>query len=279
MKTLKEWMDSNAVSRNKIDNKEKSQLVLEKSDNEDDAEVMFLLCLYLVSMSENETKRLWEKFENEIKYKNRFFPESDLLKIVKDISGYATVCLPENTILYRARRFGNDEWKENALLIALYEEINKRCPDLGMEKDDLLDQSTVNSMLAMLCVREGDFNSIIEKIEEKSKLITPFWGFDKKESDAPLNKYTKEGRANPKGISYLYAAQDEKTAIMEINPKYGQQYSVCKIKIIKDVKIFDFIYFPEKMPESKYTPFINLHAISEKFSETNTGDLNDYLPT
>ena len=42
-----------------------------------------------------------------------------------------------------------------------------------------------------------------EKIDNLLNNKKDFYGFDKSNSDAPPNAYAKEGRANPKGISYL----------------------------------------------------------------------------
>lgn len=65
--------------------------------------------LYLVWMQENENERLWIDFKKEIQYKSRFFPESDLLKKVDNVSDYASDELSKGTILYRSREYTNSD--------------------------------------------------------------------------------------------------------------------------------------------------------------------------
>ena len=45
-----------------------------------------------------------------------------------------------------------------------------------------------------------------------------FWGYDEKGSDAPPKGTASPGRINPDGISYLYAANDIQTAVLEVRP-------------------------------------------------------------
>ncbi len=49
----------------------------------------------------------------------------------------------------------------------------------------------------------------------------------------------KEGRANPKGIPYLYLATEKQTAIQEVRPWIGSLISVAEFQIVKDLKIID----------------------------------------
>ncbi len=56
----------------------------------------------------------------------------------------------------------------------------------------------------------------------------------------PLNNSAPEGRANPKGISYLYVATDKKTAMSEVRPSLGEIISVGKFEAIKKLLIIDF---------------------------------------
>lgn len=45
--------------------------------------------------------------------------------------------------------------------------------------------------------------------------------FEEKEIAAPPNHLAKSGRLNPSGMSYLYAANDQATAIAETRPSVG----------------------------------------------------------
>jgi len=56
----------------------------------------------------------------------------------------------------------------------------------------------------------------------------------------PKNGSVPEGRANPKGIAYLYVADNKKTAMSEVRPSLGVSISVGKFKPTKELKIIDF---------------------------------------
>ncbi len=55
----------------------------------------------------------------------------------------------------------------------------------------------------------------------------------------PRQDVAYEGRANHKGIPYLYLATDKETAISEARPWIGADISVAEFEIIKDLKIVD----------------------------------------
>ena len=55
----------------------------------------------------------------------------------------------------------------------------------------------------------------------------------------PLVGRAKEGRANPAGISMLYLASSEQTAISEVRPWIGSELSVAEFRISRDVKVID----------------------------------------
>lgn len=55
----------------------------------------------------------------------------------------------------------------------------------------------------------------------------------------PLSHSACEGRANPKGITYLYLATDKETALSEVRPWVGQFVSVGQFKTMKDLLLID----------------------------------------
>lgn len=66
----------------------------------------------------------------------------------------------------------------------------------------------------------------------------------------PVEK-SLDGRANPKGISYFYGANDEKTTIAETRPYKTDVVNVAKFKIsLKDKKIIDI-----REPKKTISPF------------------------
>ena len=74
-------------------------------------------------------------------------------------------------------------------------------------------------------------------------------------------------------------AKDIKTAILEMRPQMQKMYNIATIEIIRDAKIFDFTYSPEKIKEDEYSIVADLHRISEEFSKPNFGDQIEYAPT
>ncbi len=55
----------------------------------------------------------------------------------------------------------------------------------------------------------------------------------------PLLDCASEGRANPKGIPYLYLATKKNTAMAEIRPWVGSMISVAIFEITKEIRIVD----------------------------------------
>jgi hypothetical protein len=98
----------------------------------------------------------------------------------------------------------------------------------------------------------------------------------------------KEGRANPKGISYLYTSNNKDTAMSEVRPGLASYISLAQLMTQRDLKIVDFTnteklsmlsYVFEEDPK-KIDEYI-LHCIGEAFSEpvNPSDDLAEYVPT
>jgi len=56
----------------------------------------------------------------------------------------------------------------------------------------------------------------------------------------PLEDCASDGRANPKGIPYLYLATTKETAMSEVRPWVGSIVSTGQFKVQRDLKIIDF---------------------------------------
>lgn len=110
----------------------------------------------------------------------------------------------------------------------------------------------------------------------------------------PIMNSASEGRANPKGISYLYLATNETTAITEVRPWKGSKVSVGLFEVIQDLNIVecgDFSDLPKPknslitiLKELTTVEWNNLNVwqdIDEAFSvPINTSDKStDYIPT
>lgn len=66
----------------------------------------------------------------------------------------------------------------------------------------------------------------------------------------PPKKETKNGRANPIGIPYLYIASSPETAITEIRGHKGETVTVAKFDLIEDLELVDL-----RDPMTTITPF------------------------
>jgi hypothetical protein len=56
----------------------------------------------------------------------------------------------------------------------------------------------------------------------------------------PTPKHHGEGRANPKGIPYLYLASDGDTAMAEMRPSINEPITLAKFRLSKDCTLVDF---------------------------------------
>ncbi|HDS4103063.1 TPA: RES family NAD+ phosphorylase [Proteus mirabilis] len=71
------------------------------------------------------------------------------------------------------------------------------------------------------------------------RFYSPYCG-DKISAVPPLN--ANEGRANRAGVSFLYCATDEYTAVSEVRPHPSDIVSIAKFKANSDLKLFDLSY-------------------------------------
>jgi hypothetical protein len=104
----------------------------------------------------------------------------------------------------------------------------------------------------------------------------------------PLKNRALEGRANPKGISYLHLASDQKTAVAESRAGVGEAVSVGVFKVSRDllvvdcsVKAAEFPTFYFKEPSAKKRAIAVWSDIDRAFSQpvNRSDDAADYAPT
>jgi len=103
----------------------------------------------------------------------------------------------------------------------------------------------------------------------------------------PLPREASEGRANPKGIPYLYLSTDKETAMSEVRPWLGSLISIGQFKTIKDMLLINCcsqqdrrtIYLKEPKADKKEEAVWS--DISKAFSRpmTISDKTADYVPT
>jgi RES domain-containing protein len=105
----------------------------------------------------------------------------------------------------------------------------------------------------------------------------------------PFRDRASEGRANPKGIPYLYVATDEKTAVSEVRPWIGTYVSVAHLKTHRELRCVDCsdgewlsqgLVSLTHPPRDEWDKYV-WRGINAAFREpvTRTDDLADYAPT
>jgi len=106
----------------------------------------------------------------------------------------------------------------------------------------------------------------------------------------PVQGKSFEGRANPRGITYLYLANNKETACAEVRPYKGAFVSVGVFTVKRDLKVIDctkdirefkkgIIYFEEPDPETREK--MVWAEINKAFSKpVNPNDPEtEYVPT
>jgi len=103
----------------------------------------------------------------------------------------------------------------------------------------------------------------------------------------PPRDRAREGRANPKGIPYLYLATREDTAVAEVRPWIGSYVSIAQFALKRDVRVVNFVtddhrimvynYEPEPLERERCV----WHDIDRAFSQplASGDDTADYAPT
>ena len=103
----------------------------------------------------------------------------------------------------------------------------------------------------------------------------------------PLSRRASEGRANPKGIPYLYLATNRDTALAEVRPWIGSYISVGQFKTLRELRLVNcttdqkgfriFLKEPsaEKREESVWADIDR--AFAKPVSPSD--DIADYVPT
>ena len=235
--------------------------------------------LLILLMLLQKTNKLWRDFEKEIKYNNRFFPKGELLDELRRIQKYAVYEIKKGKRFYRARLFAHPYEYYQKELKQITDTITKYYPNIKNRAVpfDLSDVSDITFLFGAMSCLDIDNQPLCDELEKIFQKKKRFWGYGAEQSDAPPKEKTSGGRANPSNISYLYIAEDVKTAILEVRPNVTQEVSVATVKITKDLKLFDFCYTDPN--ESELGRSLDLGIISAAFSMPNFGDENNYYAT
>jgi hypothetical protein len=74
-----------------------------------------------------------------------------------------------------------------------------------------------------------------EVVVEGEMQLTGF----RRERMKPNREFCGDGRANPRGIPYLYLSSDENTSMAELRPQRGQMLSTAQFEVSRNLRIID----------------------------------------
>ena len=106
-----------------------------------------------------------------------------------------------------------------------------------------------------------------------------FKGFDETNSFVPPELICNSGRLNYEHLPYLYAANNEHTAIVEIRPQLNQKVSVAKIQINKELDLLNLTKSCNPK-EANYKQEAFIDIISEAlYTPINDDEKGKYINT
>lgn len=210
---------------------------------------------------------------------------NDKDRLVADILGCERYLDITYSITFETGEYSNS-WKE-------------LCAELKNENRFFLKSSAQKTIFSTEMVDDSApvFISILEQLERsvsinqvlyRARVSDDLISID--EMGAPPKAYASPGRANPKGISYLYLAENEETCISEVRPYNGCDIYVSDFIAKEERKVID-LTSPRKsvsvipFSESDYVEVLSVIELLESFSSALSMPVKphlselDYLPT
>ncbi len=208
---------------------------------------------------------MWEYFKDCLKRKNRFFFEHPLLPVLESEFNRNAGTLLQGTAIYRARiDSGNELWNEwkDYCKSELTPQTLKNLERMNYTAD----------MLAELKKEHEKFINSEKTKEIKQRIESGFQGFDANGSSAPPKGKASAGRCNPEGVSYLYAALEEHTAIAEIRPFIRDSISVAVLKPTRDLRLVNFDFEPTAVVNGRDFLFDDIRRDFARINKTQNSD-------
>lgn len=132
-----------------------------------------------------------------------------------------------------------------------------------------------------------EVEDVIVNIDEQSSVS---YGDERPYSQVamkPVPTWETEGRANPRGIPYLYISTTRETALAEVRPWIGSKISVAQFQTTRDMNLIDCSKYHSKVDIGKLLDNSSTHedgvwlAIDQAFARpVSRGDeSSQYIPT
>lgn len=239
-----------------------------------------LILFFFYLQQQQKTGEMLLELDKELRLSNRFFPNGKLIEIISSLSDISCLQIKKGTSLYRCRQIKKEEEKK------FFEKLTEGWISLARNFVPTIDENSgVEEWIKLstyfnihkdeLPRWERAYNQFVENYSRPS-----FWGYNEADSDAPPQGCSPSGRINPDGISYLYAASDIKTAILEVRPIPTQFVSVAQIEVVEDINIYSFAKPIQPDQEGKdWVSWIDYDEISKYFAQPNYGGSSYYLAT
>ena len=240
-----------------------------------------MIMLFILQLQQKEkTNKMLEDLDIELRQANRFFPNSELMEIIQSLSGISCLEMKKGTKLFRCRLVGKEEEKNFLKPVTdVYISLVKNfVPDFD-ENAGIAEWFKFSACLDDCPDKQRKWEKVYQQFVEHYSGPS-FWGYDEKDSDAPPLGRPTPGRINPDGISYLYAAEDIRTAILEVRPVPTQFISVAQIELIENIKVYSFAKPASSDSEGKdFLSWTDYGEISTYFAIPNYGGKSYYLAT
>lgn len=217
----------------------------------------------------NIERQIWDYFKYCLKSQNRYFFQHSLISVIQESFEKNVSILRKDTKIFRAR--SDDQhtiWNENW-----------RYSEIISTPKHLKSLSSMEYDSTKLAEMQANYVKVLNAPETKrfkEKLDRGFQGYDADGCGAPPSELASAGRCNSEGVAYLYAAQEEHTAIAEIRPYVGDTISIATLQPKRDLKLVNLDYDPSAVVSGSEF-FYN--EIQQEFSQVNKGKKNDYLIT
>ena len=218
----------------------------------------------------------WNEFVYDLVYNNRFSSSHKVVDVIKGFSARCTITIKKGQVLYRARVYHQDPFREFLSDVFMKTAEKKEPGNLGNINDYYNMQ--LGALMMAIDKKTPRGEEIIDAYKKWQR--KRFKGYNLSGSGAPPADNASSGRLNPERIRYLYLAEDPETAVYEVRPTIEQHVSVATFKTKDVLKIYDLAgEIKSQEGESSDNDYSLFDVIRQRFSEPNSGDTFRYLPT
>lgn len=187
-----------------------------------------------------------------------------------------THTIRQDTSLYRARCIKTSDTSKLGVNLA---ELSDSFYKIVLSEKDIDEMKAINESggltftpgLLYFYKMQNDGNLSSEQQQQIDELIESHslekvYGYSEKDSRVPPPQFRKSGRLNTSSDPFLYVALDRDTAIYEMRPSIGQNYSLARFITNKDIVLADLTGEGIKSDEA----YCSYMSLAVKISEPNT---------